>query len=50
MPKLSKPKEPPAPSQADKFKAAARELGTNDDPKAFDAKVRKIAKPKPKGR
>ena len=44
-------KQPRQPTQLDKFKAAARELETNNDPAAFDAKVRKIVKPaKPKGR
>lgn len=44
-------KQPRQATQLDKFKAAARELETNNDPAAFDAKVRKIVKPaKPKGR
>jgi hypothetical protein len=52
MSKSPSPKKPPRqPSQLDKFKAAARELETNNDPAAFDAKVRKIVKPaKRKGR
>ena len=36
----------PAPSQLDKFKAAARELGTDDDPERFKATVRKVASAK----
>lgn len=33
--------------QLDKFKAAAKELETDDDPKRFDERMRKIAKQKP---
>jgi hypothetical protein len=36
-------------SQIDKFKAAARELETDDDEKRFDEKLEKIAKAKPDG-
>jgi len=37
-------------SQSDKFKAAARELETDDDEKRFDEKLGKVAKAqKPKG-
>ena len=37
-------------NQAEKFKQAARELGTNNDPDAFDRRMRrlKLAKPKRK--
>jgi hypothetical protein len=35
-------------SQVDKFKDAARELGCNESEEAFDAKLRVIAKQKPK--
>lgn len=41
-------KRPGAPSQLDKFKAAARELGTDDDPERFKETVRKIGAVKPK--
>ena len=34
--------------QADKFKEAARELGTDDDEAKFDTALKKLAKPKPK--
>jgi hypothetical protein len=36
--------------QADKFKAAARELETDNDPAAFDRRMKKLklAKPTPK--
>jgi hypothetical protein len=36
-----------APSQLDKFKQAARELGTDDDPKRFDERMAKLVKHKP---
>jgi hypothetical protein len=36
-------------SQLDKFKEAARRLGTDDDEARFDEKLRKLAKQKPKG-
>lgn len=32
-------------SQIDKFKEAARELETDDSEEAFDAKLKKVAKP-----
>lgn len=35
------------PSQLDKFKQAARELETDDDPERFKEKLAKIAKHKP---
>lgn len=35
-------------SQADKFREAARELGTDDDEARFNAKLGKLVKPKPK--
>ncbi|GKY86759.1 hypothetical protein [Sinisalibacter aestuarii] len=38
----------PQKSQSEKFKEAARELGTNDDEAKFDAALKKLAKPKPK--
>ena len=34
-------------SQLDKFKAAARELETDDDEARFDERVRKLVKHKP---
>jgi hypothetical protein len=42
---MSKSPKKPEPTQAEKFKAAARKVGTDNDPAAFDAKVRKLAKP-----
>ncbi|PBC19682.1 MULTISPECIES: hypothetical protein [unclassified Mesorhizobium] len=35
-------------TQAQKFEQAARELGCDDSEEAFDAKLRRIAKHKPK--
>jgi hypothetical protein len=35
------------PSQLDKFKAAARELETDDDPKRFEERIGKLVKHKP---
>lgn len=35
------------PSQLDKFKAAARELETDDDPRRFKEKLARLAKHKP---
>lgn len=40
-------KEPPAQTQLDKFRDAARELQTNDDPDRFAETVRKLAKAPP---
>lgn len=37
----------PAQSQIDKFREAARKLGTDDDPERFAEKVRKLAKAAP---
>jgi hypothetical protein len=34
-------------SQLDKFKQAARELETDDDPKRFEERLRKLVKHKP---
>lgn len=34
-------------SQLDKFKEAARELGTDDDPARFEERLRKLVKHKP---
>ena len=34
-------------SQLDKFKEAARELETDDDPARFDERLRKLVKHKP---
>lgn len=34
-------------SQLDRFKAAARELETDDDEERFNAKLKKLAKQKP---
>ena len=34
-------------SQLDRFKEAARELGTDDDEDRFSAKLKKLAKQKP---
>ena len=36
-------------TQLDKFKAAARELETDDDEGRFNAKLKAVAKSKPKG-
>jgi len=36
-----------AKKQIDKFKEAAREVETDDDEKAFDEKLRRLAKAKP---
>ncbi len=36
-------------TQLDKFKAAARELETDDDEERFDEKLKKLAKAKPEG-
>ena len=38
---------PSAQSQIDKFKAAARELETDDDEARFDERVKKLVKHKP---
>lgn len=35
------------PSQLDKFKEAARDLETDDDPKRFDERLGKLVKHKP---
>jgi hypothetical protein len=35
------------PTQLDKFKAAARELETDDDPERFKERLAKLAKHKP---
>lgn len=35
-------------TQLDRFKEAARELGTDDDEERFNEKLRKLVKPKPK--
>ena len=35
------------PSQLDKFKEAARDLGTDDDPRRFDERLGKLVKHKP---
>ena len=35
----------PGKSQIDKFKEAARDLETDDSEEAFDAKLKKVAKP-----
>ena len=35
------------PSQADKFKQAARELETDDDPERFKERLKKLVKHKP---
>ena len=37
-----------AQSQLDKFKEAARELGTDDDPERFKERLGRIARAKPK--
>lgn len=36
-----------SPSQLDKFKEAARDLGTDDDPERFKQRLGKLVKPKP---
>jgi hypothetical protein len=35
------------PTQADKFKQAARELETDDDPERFKERLKKVVKHKP---
>lgn len=42
---MTKPKKQP---QTAKFKELAKKLECDDDPKAFDEKLRKISKPKEK--
>jgi hypothetical protein len=46
MEKRQKESEKPL-SQIDRFKEAARELGTDDSEEAFDEKLKKIAKAPP---
>jgi hypothetical protein len=36
--------------QAERFKEAARELGADDDEDAFNEKLRRLARQKPKGK
>lgn len=36
-------------SQLERFKEAAREIGTDDDEERFNEKLRKLVKDKPKG-
>lgn len=43
MTKTTSPSKP----QIDKFREAARQLGTDDDPERFKETVRKMAKAKP---
>lgn len=38
---------PDQPSQSDKFKQAARELETDDDPERFKERLKKLVKHKP---
>lgn len=49
MPKPKSALEPGATelSQLDKFKAAAREIGTDDDPERFKAMVKRVGGAKP---
>ncbi len=42
------PKKSKAPSQRARFIEAARELGCDDDKDAFEAKLKRLAKAKPK--
>lgn len=37
-------------TQAERFKKAARELGTDDDEERFNEKLKKLVKDKPKGK
>ena len=37
-------------SQLDRFKEAARTIGTDDDEERFNEKLRKLVKDKPKGK
>jgi hypothetical protein len=37
----------PAPSQSDKFRNAARELGCDEDEARWDERLRKVARQKP---
>lgn len=46
----AKTESPSQPSQLDKFKQAARELETDDDPERFKERLGKIAKQKPRGK
>ena len=39
--------ENPEPSQLDKFKEAARQLETDDDPERFKERLRRVVKHKP---
>jgi hypothetical protein len=41
---------PDKPSQLDKFKQAARELETDDDPERFKERLGKLVKHKPVGK
>jgi hypothetical protein len=43
-----KPKAQSDPSQYDRFIETARQLGCDEDEAAFDEKLKKIARPKPK--
>ena len=50
---MPKPSNQAAPSQIQKFRELAREIGADEDPEAFKARLRKIAtaprpKPEPK--
>ena len=43
-----RPKDPPQPSQIDKFRDLSRQLETDDDEARFDERLKKLAKaPKP---
>ena len=45
---MSKNTNPTEPSQVQKFKDAARELGCDEDESTFEERLRRLAKTKPK--
>ncbi len=47
MPTGSSPRTGSDKTQLDKFKEAARELETDDDPKRFEDRLKKLVKQKP---
>jgi hypothetical protein len=44
MPKAKHESQAAQPPQIDRFRQLARELGADEDPEAFKAKLRKVAK------
>jgi hypothetical protein len=47
MTNQSESRENPSQSQSDKFKEAAKEHGCDDDEKAWEERLKKVAKAKP---